>query len=224
MNAPIDESKLLEALPERDPDESGIDDEPQRQVNLMLRKRKDESADQALARAALTPEYMACNSIHDLNRIGPFKDADITLLAGVLEKQTKQLQDGHFIRAESILVSQANTLDALFHHMLRRSMLNMGEYYDAANDYMKLALRAQSQCAATLSKLADIKKPTEILRQTNIAHGHQQVNNFPEKEIPPNELLEEKDGERLEPGAAETPGKTDQTLETVEAKHRAEDD
>jgi hypothetical protein len=44
---------------------------------------------------------------------------------------------------------------------------------------LKLAMRAQGQCRATVKTLAQIKylQALVITRQTNIAHGHQQVNN-----------------------------------------------
>jgi hypothetical protein len=48
----------------------------------------------------------------------------------------------------------------------------MGEYVDAADTYMRLALRAQSQCRATLETLAAIKNPpVAFANQANIAHG-----------------------------------------------------
>lgn len=78
----------------------------------------------------------------------------------------------------------------------------MGEYLDAAETYMHLGLKAQSQCRATLETLAKIKNPAPVtfVRQANVAHGPQQVNNAPqpatgeasrarESETPPNELL-----------------------------------
>lgn len=45
--------------------------------------------------------------------------------------------------------------------------------------FLKLALRAQSQCRATLEILALIKhpQPVAIVKQANIAAGPQQVNN-----------------------------------------------
>src|SRR5262245_59178701 len=85
----------------------------------------------------------------------------------------------------------------VFTELTRRSMLNMGEYLDAADRYMRLALKAQSQSCATLETLATIKNPpTVFARQANIAHGPQQVNNgvpltrAENHESPPNKLLE----------------------------------
>ena len=44
--------------------------------------------------------------------------------------------------------------------------------------YMRMALKAQSQCRATLKTLANIKNPPVVFaRQANIAQGPQQVNN-----------------------------------------------
>ena len=43
---------------------------------------------------------------------------------------------------------------------------------------MRMALRAQSQCRATLETLATIKNPPIVYaKQANFAAGHQQVNN-----------------------------------------------
>jgi len=85
---------------------------------------------------------------------------------------------GDLSSAESMLIEQAAALNAIFGELTRRSAMNMGEYLDAADRYMRLALKAQSQCRATLETLATIKAgPAIFARQANIAHGPQQVNN-----------------------------------------------
>ena len=44
--------------------------------------------------------------------------------------------------------------------------------------FMRMALRAQSQCRTTLETLSAIKNPPIVYaKQANIAQGHQQVNN-----------------------------------------------
>lgn len=203
-------------------DEEGEDCESQNQKQLLIQKLDGETTTQAGARSILLPEYQAARSVSDLCQFTNFREADPTELASQLDAQTQKLIGGDLEYLESVLAAQVVTLNTLFHTMIKRSVMNIGQYFDTADRYMKLALRAQSQCTATASKLAEIKRP--VIKQTNIAHGHQQVNNFPEKEIPPNELLEETDGERLDPGTTEAAGGKDQTLETVDKKHRAEDD
>jgi len=132
-----------------------------------------------------------------------------------------------------MLATQAHTLDALFHTLVQRAILNMGEYMGAAETYMKLALRAQSQCRSTWEALSAIRNPPMVgyVKQANIAHGHQQVNNADsndaragENEKPPNELLEQKHGsEWLDAGAAGEAGGADSKLEALDALDRATD-
>ena len=60
--------------------------------------------------------------------------------------------------------------------------------------HFNFALKAQNQFRATLQALIQLKQPnqTAFIKQANIAHGHQQVNNPLENNpIPQNELLEE---------------------------------
>ena len=91
---------------------------------------------------------------------------------------------------------------------------------------MRLALKAQSQCRATLETLATIKNPPVVIaRQANISSGPQQVNNgpFPRAEgieSTPNELLEQTNGERLDTGAASEAIGSDPAMATVGAVHR----
>ncbi len=77
-----------------------------------------------------------------------------------------------------MLLTQAQTLDTVFHKLARLAGSNFSNL-EAADTFMRLALRAQSQCRATLETLAVIKNPTTVafVRQANIANGPQQVNN-----------------------------------------------
>jgi hypothetical protein len=113
--------------------------------------------------------------------------------------------------------------------------MNMGEYLNTAETYMRLALKAQSQCRATIETLALIKNPAPVafVRQANIAAGPQQVNNAPqpregsrarETENPQTKLLEAHDGQRLDTGATGTAGAANTPLETVGAIHGPQDD
>ncbi|MDP3856769.1 MAG: hypothetical protein Q8Q73_03305 [Stagnimonas sp.] len=76
------------------------------------------------------------------------------------------------------MAAQAHTLDAIFNHPACRAAHNLSEHLPAAETYMRLALKVQSQCRTTLESLAAIKNPTVVFaKQANIAHGPQQVNN-----------------------------------------------
>jgi hypothetical protein len=75
--------------------------------------------------------------------------------------------------------AQAVALDAIFNEMARRAALNMGEYINATEVYLRLGPKAQAQCRATLQTLFEMKNPQPIafVKQANIANGPQQVNN-----------------------------------------------
>ena len=79
----------------------------------------------------------------------------------------------------------SRAVGVLLGHWLEAA-LNMGEYPQAFERYMQLALKAQSQCRATLETLAAIKNPPIVYaRQANIANGPQQVNNRALPDNPP---------------------------------------
>jgi hypothetical protein len=110
----------------------------------------------------------------------------------------------------------------------------MRENLQAAETFMRLVLKTQTQCRATVETLANIKNPRPVafVQQANIAHGPQQVNNdSPARELPlaaesqsaQRELLETLYGERLNAGAAGATGRVDTAMETVGAVHGAED-
>lgn len=111
---------------------------------------------------------------------GTFGELHATECLDALRASVKAAQGGDLAGAEAMLAAQAAALNAIFGEMARRSALNMGQYLDAAERYMRLALKAQGQCRATLETLAAIKNPPIVYaRQANIAHGPQQVNNAP---------------------------------------------
>lgn len=63
--------------------------------------------------------------------------------------------------------------------MARRAALNMNGHLDATDELLRLALKAQAQSRATVEALAEVKNPRSVafVKQANIAHGHQQVDN-----------------------------------------------
>ena len=75
-----------------------------------------------------------------------------------------------------MLIGQATALETLFSCLAARAMTC--DQIPGFEMNMRMALRAQNQCRATLETLAAIKNPPVVFaKQANIAHGHQQVNN-----------------------------------------------
>jgi hypothetical protein len=108
-----------------------------------------------------------------------FGELSLTECALVLKDAAHAVNGGDLSGAESMLTAQAAALNAIFGELARRSAMNMGEHLGATESYMRLALKAQGQCRATLETLAAIKNPPVVFaRQANINNGgQQQVNN-----------------------------------------------
>ena len=109
---------------------------------------------------------------------GHFLDADPPLkeVMAVLRERMSNAADGKLTASSELLMAQATTLDALFTELVRRSGLNMGEHLGAADRYMKLALKAQSNCRATLEALAKLHQPREqTVRHVHVNEGGQAI-------------------------------------------------
>lgn len=81
------------------------------------------------------------------------KQPDISDTVEIMADACKKVRDGDLGDQRDILTSQAMALDALFTSMANKSAQNMGEYLDASERYMRLALKAQTQCRTTIEAL-----------------------------------------------------------------------
>lgn len=153
--------------------------------------------DKLLAKIALQPSANAAAVISEYGK--SFGEQDINALIDALILTFDAVNKGDTKQSEAMLMGQAYALQSIFMSFSRRA--NNQEYLKSVETYLRLALKAQSQCRATLETLATIKNPPVIFaKQANISSGHQQVNNgVPPShaeinKIPPNELLEAQDG------------------------------
>lgn len=109
---------------------------------------------------------------------GTWGQANLTEMVSSLHAQGRAVVGGDLASAECLLIAQVASLNAIYGELARRAALNIGEHLEASERYMRLALKAQGQCRATLETLAAIKNPPVVFaKQANIAHGPQQVNN-----------------------------------------------
>lgn len=171
---------------------------------------------------------------------GTWGEVALTEMVASLRATGDAVAGGSLESAERLLAAQAVSLNAIYGELARRAAMNMGEYLDATDRYLRLALKAQAQCRATLETLAAIKNPPVVFaKQANIANGPQQVNNGPAPGFPNNtrtrahahgitgieqsELLEggQHGGTFMDAGATRTTAAGHPALETVEAVNRA---
>lgn len=186
-----------------------------------------EDRDLTLARMRLHPVVQAATTM--LNFEKALDNHKFTTLAKELGQHEKDVKAGNMGRAESILISQANTLDVIFNTLAQRAGANVGSNADMAERYLRMALKAQSQCRTTLEALAEIKSPRSVafIKQANIAE-QQQVNNgnvtnggsalapAPEKfSNQPNKLLTEAPHAALDTRGTRTAGGVDPQMEAV---------
>ena len=125
-----------------------------------------------------------------------------------------------------MLMNQSDSLQALFVAMVERSLRQ--EFVAYVEPYMRLALKAQSQCRAPLQTLAEIRNPPVIYaRQANVTSGPQQINNnldlsrTRENPIPPSQLSGGANALHPDSRASSDAGRDDLQMETVAEVHGA---
>lgn len=133
---------------------------------------------------------------------------------------------------EHILAGQIVALNNIFANCALQAQANLHKYLSAAETYMRVALRAQSQCARTAEVLGNLRAgPTIFAKQANVTTGPQQVNNHaspPARAQEPkesaNELLKDATHEQqwMDTGAQAAPTRGNPAVEAVGAGDRAE--
>lgn len=154
------------------------------------------------------------------------KDADEFDIIAELQKAGAEVVGGNMGRIEKMLVTQAITLDNIFNNLAQRSAKQ--ETFKGIEVLLRLALKAQAQARSTAEALALLKNPQPYIRQANMTTGPQQVNNAyaggsgaGNSQSEPNKLLEADHGNDLDTRAQGTASRVNQTVEAVDAVHRA---
>lgn len=155
-----------------------------------------------------SPETVAYRVLMASERAEHIQASTIVEAIAVLNEQSEAVHKGDLSRAESMLMAQATALQSIFARLVEKGMSGLTLPTFEIN--MRMALRAQNQCRATLETLAAIKNPPVVFaKQANVTTGPQQVNNgvlapsrVRETEIGQNQLLmENHHGQRLDIGA-----------------------
>ncbi|MDB5762460.1 MAG: hypothetical protein JWQ21_1455 [Herminiimonas sp.] len=205
---------------------------------LQITEEKDKTRERLLAEVGFSPCGASANTArtYALDFAG---ELHITDAIAVMQTKVARVQRGDLSEVEATLAAQAVALDAIFNGLAKRAAQNMGQYMGATETYLRLALKAQAQCRATLETLAEVKYPKAptFVRQQNVAY-QQQVNNGSatddsetstrthahEKSVnQSNELLETQHGERLVSRTAGSASGNDSTLEAVGVVNGAAD-
>jgi hypothetical protein len=178
------------------------------------------------AKLAASPELAAYRVISSADgKTNIYNDIDVPSLVMELRAQAAAANRGDFAQTEAMLINQAGALQTLFARLTERAMVQ--EHMPNIEGFMRMALRAQNQCRATLETLATIKNPPVVFaKQANINQGcgNQQVNNGTpapashagKNVIQQNELLEVQHGsETVDTQATSAAIRKNQTVEAV---------
>ena len=192
------------------------------------------------AKAALSASVNNASVIHIFQENIMGKETDLNALIEGLQDNCQNVHAGDLKSIETMLVTQAKALQTIFTSLARKAHgQTYQKHYEA---FLGLALKAQAQSRATITALVDLKYPRQAtyVKQANIAHGAQQVNNgtapasngehyaqahAPAKEIenPQNKLLEVDHGQqgfRMDTRATQKAKRSHQAVEALESVHR----
>lgn len=167
--------------PKRDPSKLDVDGRFLRDGDKAKYEAAEDEEQRQVVFDALKARAMTMPEMRSASIVQKFEGDSVNLMSAIdeLSIQVAKVNGGDMSRPEAMLLSQAHALDALFSNLARRAHANMGEgYLPAAETYMRLALRAQSQCTRTIEALSAIKNPPVVYaKQMNVTTGPQQVNN-----------------------------------------------
>jgi hypothetical protein len=142
----------------------------------LVRGRNDDETGCNFATMLISPEVAAYRVVNATQPKSLADELDVPGLLATLRDQARAVEQGDLSRAEAMLINQADALQALFVGLTERSLRQ--EYLVHAESFMRLALKAQSQCRATLETLSNMKNPPVFYaRQANVTTGPQQINN-----------------------------------------------
>lgn len=217
-----------------------VDSAPSKETVSTLPIKSTGMSGKDTAKGINSPTARAAVTMMELYSKGSFLGEAPSLTDQILSvvERGEAILAGDMRLSEMTLIAQAQVLDGIFNLMAQRALQNVGSSLETTERYMKLAMKAQSQCRATLETLSEVKNPRVAVfaNQANVTSGPQQVNNGTPSPAPApaqaqdhnqknetsrNELLEHEDGKRLDTRAPSKAGRTNQAVETVGKKHRA---
>lgn len=128
-----------------------------------------------LAQCAVLPEMRHAQITADygkmLGEMGDWHDR-----VDAISVTAKAMRSGNSSLLNRTLCAQALSLDAIFTDLAHSAALNRGQYPDAFERYMRLALKAQSASRATMETLARLHQPREqTVKHVHVNEGGQAV-------------------------------------------------
>jgi len=146
---------------------------------LIVEAHPGESEAESMARVMVEPHLRhgaVTSSISD-KMIGKLPGEPVFGdFAKALKGKAEQTTEMRLKLATETLTEQALTLDAIFTEYARRAAINLGDYINASERYMRLALKAQANSRATFEAVVRLHQPREqTVKHVHVNEGGQAV-------------------------------------------------
>ena len=200
------------------------DSSKQRTINIP--RKEGESLEKLATEYMLDPKAMGALVVEG-NTGSVSTQIEFEYAKDVIDKGLEEIKKGDLSKLEEMLYSQAVALNMMFTSLSRRAVIQSN--VDIKALLTNLCFKAQNQSRNTIQTLINLKQPNQtafIKQQTNVAHGHQQVNNGINQSSTenfskqPNELLESQDGKWLDRGKKAKAKRVNSKLEAMAEVHR----
>lgn len=146
---------------------------PKAQLKVTLPQGKSEA--RALAEVCHNPAAHGMTTVTLFNN-GSFGSQDSTETFNVLREQADAAKDGNLSHYRAMLAMQADSLNSLFTELARRAAINMGDYLNATQTYLRLGLKAQAQCRTTIETLERMTAGhVQTVKHVHVNEGGQAV-------------------------------------------------
>jgi hypothetical protein len=132
-------------------------------TNIIIKREKNESDDDATARAFINPNLRSAFTI------SAFTNKGFEVETGALIEQLNKLCKDDNFKTENMLVAQAHTLDAIFNNLAQTAAMNFNNV-NVFVPLMKLAIQAQNQCGKTLQVISQ-NQQNKLLNGAKVNDG-----------------------------------------------------
>ena len=199
---------------------------------LTIERAPGKTDEQAVAAVALNSAVNAATVVDTYQGNIMGDDVDTDALVATLRASMDKSAAGDLSGLEAMLIGQATALQTIFVSLAKRA--HHQQYQRHLEAFLGLALKAQAQSRATIQAVIDLKFPRQstFVKQANIAHGPQQVNNGQaiggdrvralENQTGQNELLEglAYGGAEMDTRATAEAARGNPAVEALAASHR----
>jgi len=137
------------------------------EVTLSVETASVHTEEEKLANIALAPEFKAAVTAQAYAPL--IGQTDLASVLKRLGEMSTSSAKENSRELEYMLTSQAIALDSIFNRLAIQAHASIGKHPKVVDTYLRLALKAQSQCRATAETLANLKSPRQYISQTNVA-------------------------------------------------------